>query len=112
VVATDYVSWRRLAVWVHDHPDAIRADDDARPPAAHSSAHRGSLGGLDAVMTIARPPVVSRHEWEAARAAITDRERTVATAMHQLAAARKRMPMAHGLDGRALAHDPHRAPLG
>ncbi len=41
----------------------------------------------------ARPPVVSQTEWEAALAAMTDRERAVATEMHELAAARKRMPM-------------------
>jgi predicted dithiol-disulfide oxidoreductase (DUF899 family) len=44
-------------------------------------------------MAPARPPVVSQTEWDAALAAITEREQTVATAMHQLAAARKRMPM-------------------
>jgi predicted dithiol-disulfide oxidoreductase (DUF899 family) len=44
-------------------------------------------------MPDARPPVVSRTEWDAALAAITEREKTVATAMHELAAARKRMPM-------------------
>jgi len=44
-------------------------------------------------MTVARPPVVSRNAWEAALAAITKREESVATAMHDLAAARKRMPM-------------------
>ena len=44
-------------------------------------------------MTIARPPVVSQTEWDAALAAVTEREKTVATAMHHLAAARKRMPM-------------------
>jgi len=44
-------------------------------------------------MNIARPPVVSQTEWATALEAITEREKTVATAMHQLAAARKRMPM-------------------
>jgi predicted dithiol-disulfide oxidoreductase (DUF899 family) len=44
-------------------------------------------------MAPARPPFVSQTEWDAALAAITEREQTVATAMHQLAAARKRMPM-------------------
>ena len=44
-------------------------------------------------MTVARPPVVSQTEWDAALAAITEREETVAAAMHELAAARKRMPM-------------------
>ena len=44
-------------------------------------------------MTIARPPVVSQTEWDAALAAMTEREETVAAAMHELAAARKRMPM-------------------
>jgi predicted dithiol-disulfide oxidoreductase (DUF899 family) len=44
-------------------------------------------------MTVGRPPVVSQTEWEAALAALTERERTVAAGMHELAAARKRMPM-------------------
>ncbi len=44
-------------------------------------------------VTIARPPVVSQTEWEAALAVMTEREETVAAAMHELAAARKRMPM-------------------
>jgi predicted dithiol-disulfide oxidoreductase (DUF899 family) len=44
-------------------------------------------------MTLARPPVVSQTEWDGALAAITEREQAVATAMHELAAARKRMPM-------------------
>ena len=44
-------------------------------------------------MTVARPPVVSQSEWETALAAITGREKTVAEAIDQLAAARKRMPM-------------------
>ena len=44
-------------------------------------------------MTVARPPVVSQTEWDAALAAMTEREETVAAAMHELAAARKRMPM-------------------
>ncbi|HVL60467.1 MAG TPA: DUF899 family protein, partial [Microbacterium sp.] len=44
-------------------------------------------------MAIARPSVVSQSEWEAALAAMTERERKVAAEMHELAAARKRMPM-------------------
>ena len=44
-------------------------------------------------MNVARPPVVSQTEWDAALAALTEREETVAKAMHVLAAARKRMPM-------------------
>jgi len=44
-------------------------------------------------MTVARPPVVSQTEWDAVLAAMTEREETVATAMQELAAARKRMPM-------------------
>ena len=44
-------------------------------------------------MTLARPPVVSQAEWDQALAAMTEREVAVATAMHELAAARKRMPM-------------------
>ncbi len=43
--------------------------------------------------TLARPPVVSQNEWDAARTALLEREQTVAAAMHELAAARKRMPM-------------------
>jgi predicted dithiol-disulfide oxidoreductase (DUF899 family) len=43
--------------------------------------------------SIARPPVVSQAEWETAVAGMTEREKEVAAAMHQLAAARKRMPM-------------------
>jgi predicted dithiol-disulfide oxidoreductase (DUF899 family) len=52
-------------------------------------------------MTVARPPVVSQREWDEALAAITEREETVATAMHELAAARKRMPMVR------VEHDYH-----
>jgi Bacterial protein of unknown function (DUF899) len=44
-------------------------------------------------MTLARPPVVSQTEWDAALTAMTEREQAVAAAMHELAAARKRMPM-------------------
>ncbi len=44
-------------------------------------------------MTLARPPVVSQTEWDHALAEMTERERAVATATHELAAARKRMPM-------------------
>jgi len=44
-------------------------------------------------MAIARPPVVSQSEWEAALTAMTERERKAAGEMHELAAARKRMPM-------------------
>ena len=44
-------------------------------------------------MTVARPPVVSQTEWDAALAAMTERERAAANATHELAAARKRMPM-------------------
>ena len=43
--------------------------------------------------TPARPPVVTQAEWDAALTALLERERTVAAAMHELAAARKRMPM-------------------
>jgi predicted dithiol-disulfide oxidoreductase (DUF899 family) len=43
--------------------------------------------------TVGRPPVVSQAEWEAAVAALTEREGEVAAAMHDLGAARKRMPM-------------------
>jgi predicted dithiol-disulfide oxidoreductase (DUF899 family) len=41
----------------------------------------------------ARPTVVGQAEWEAARTELLERERQVAAAMHELAAARKRMPM-------------------
>jgi predicted dithiol-disulfide oxidoreductase (DUF899 family) len=44
-------------------------------------------------MTFARPPVVSQTAWDAALKAMTEREKEVATAMHELAEARKRMPM-------------------
>src|SRR5215207_4077957 len=44
-------------------------------------------------MTPARPPIVSQAEWDDALASITAREASVAAAMDQLAAARKRMPM-------------------
>ncbi|HEY1280171.1 MAG TPA: DUF899 family protein, partial [Acidimicrobiales bacterium] len=44
-------------------------------------------------MTVARPPVVTQAEWDAALATMTEREKAVATAMNELAAARKRMPM-------------------
>ena len=43
--------------------------------------------------TLARPPVVSQDEWDAALTTLLEREQTVAAAMHELAAARKRMPM-------------------
>ena len=46
-----------------------------------------------AAMAVARPPVVSQAEWDTALAAMTEREAAVAAAMHELAAARKRMPM-------------------
>jgi predicted dithiol-disulfide oxidoreductase (DUF899 family) len=44
-------------------------------------------------VTLARPPIVSNAEWTAALTALTEREKTVAAAMHELGAARKRMPM-------------------
>jgi predicted dithiol-disulfide oxidoreductase (DUF899 family) len=44
-------------------------------------------------VTPARPTVVSQTEWDAALAVLTEREEAVADAMHELAAARKRMPM-------------------
>ena len=43
--------------------------------------------------TPARPPVVRQAEWDAAREGLLEREEAVAAAMHDLAAARKRMPM-------------------
>src|SRR5215213_5612030 len=44
-------------------------------------------------MTLARPPVVGQSEWDAALKEMTERERSAAAAMNELAAARKRMPM-------------------
>lgn len=44
-------------------------------------------------MTVARPSVVSQAQWEEALASLADRETAVAQAMHDLGAARKRMPM-------------------
>jgi predicted dithiol-disulfide oxidoreductase (DUF899 family) len=44
-------------------------------------------------MPVARPPVVSQREWDAALAALSEREEAVSVAMHELAAARKHMPM-------------------
>ena len=52
--------------------------------------HRKTYG---LVMTLARPPVVGQREWDAALAEMLEREEAVAAAMHELAAARKRMPM-------------------
>ena len=43
--------------------------------------------------THAGPPVVGQTEWDGGLTALLERERNVAAAMHQLAAARKRMPM-------------------
>ena len=43
--------------------------------------------------SLARPRVVSQEEWNAALASLTEREEAVATALDELAAARKRMPM-------------------
>src|SRR6478736_6429965 len=44
-------------------------------------------------MPFARPPVVSQSEWDGALADLQEREAAAATAMHEVAAARKRMPM-------------------
>ena len=65
----------------------------------------------DTEPALARPPVVSQDEWDAARTALLEREQAVAAATHELAAARKRMPMVRveqdyafeGPDGRAIA---------
>jgi predicted dithiol-disulfide oxidoreductase (DUF899 family) len=43
--------------------------------------------------TQGRPPVVGQAEWDEAREELLAREREVAAAMHELGAARKRMPM-------------------
>jgi len=42
---------------------------------------------------IARPPIVGQSEWDAALAEMATREEAVGAALHELAAARKRMPM-------------------
>ena len=52
-------------------------------------------------MAPARPPVVSQTEWDAALANMTEREEAVAAGMHELADARKRMPMVR------VEHDYH-----
>jgi len=44
-------------------------------------------------MTVAKPPVVSQSEWDEALKAMAAREEAVAAEMHELADARKRMPM-------------------
>ena len=44
-------------------------------------------------MAVGRPPVVSQSAWAAALATMTEREEAVAAAMHELADARRRMPM-------------------
>lgn len=50
-------------------------------------------GFYDAVMTPAKPPVVSATDWEAALSDLAKQEAAVAEQLDQLAAARKRMPM-------------------
>lgn len=52
-------------------------------------------------MTLARPAAASQTEWDAALTAMTEREQAVAAAMHELAAARQRMPMVR------VQHDYH-----
>jgi predicted dithiol-disulfide oxidoreductase (DUF899 family) len=49
--------------------------------------------GHSSARTIARPSVTTQAEWDTALAAMAEREATVAAAIHDLAAARKRMPM-------------------
>jgi predicted dithiol-disulfide oxidoreductase (DUF899 family) len=44
-------------------------------------------------MSIAKPEIVTPEQWRAAREALLEREQAVAAAMHELAAARRRMPM-------------------
>jgi Bacterial protein of unknown function (DUF899) len=61
--------------------------------AAPTRARVGPPRDWKSVMTVARPPVVSQTEWDAALSAMTEREQTVAAAMHELAAARRQMPM-------------------
>ena len=55
-------------------------------------------------MPTAHPPV-SQSEWDAALAAMTERERMVAAEMHELAAAPKRMPMERGGWARGVFDD-------
>src|SRR4029079_7188470 len=69
----------------HQFARRVRRADGAVRAAEHRPGRRA--------MTFARPPVVGQTEWEAALAAITEREEAVAGAMNELAAARKRMPM-------------------
>src|SRR6185312_8590194 len=57
-----------------------------------SSRIRRATGGRF-TMTLARPRVVNQAEWDAALAELSEREEAVAAAAHELAAARKRMPM-------------------
>src|SRR5215217_5920868 len=66
-----------------------------RNPESFGSRHsRGRTTGMETTeATPARPPVVSQIEWDAGLTALLERERNVAAAMHELAAARKRMPM-------------------
>ena len=69
----------------------------ARSPAAiDPGIWEGSAGGHRihcVAMTVARPPVVPQAEWDTALASLAEREAAVAAAMHELGAARKRMPM-------------------
>jgi predicted dithiol-disulfide oxidoreductase (DUF899 family) len=56
-------------------------------------ANDGEHPSQSSATTVARPPVVSQAEWETALASLVEREAEVAAAMHDLGAARKRMPM-------------------
>jgi hypothetical protein len=61
-------------------------------------------------MTVARPPMVGQGDWDAALAALTERDKTVAAPMHELAAARNRMPMVRvRRDYRFEAHESYPA---
>jgi hypothetical protein len=77
----------------------MRADPRLMPSAYEECAPRarivwvppqsGKTTGMEtAHATHGRPPVVSQTEWDAARTALLERERNVAAAMHELAAAR------------------------
>jgi Bacterial protein of unknown function (DUF899) len=55
--------------------------------------NRPSSGRPLSRLNVARPPVVSQTDWDAALTALTEHEEAVAAALHELAAVRKRMPM-------------------
>jgi predicted dithiol-disulfide oxidoreductase (DUF899 family) len=71
-------------------PGVLAAGDRCDGDTPGSAPPQSGYGRL---VTVARPPVVSQSDWDTALTSITQREETVAEAIHQLAAARKRMPM-------------------